>query len=90
MARPRRRIRLSRRRATLALAAAVLLWGSHGARDTITPLELGERLFAAACQPTRLLVFAGAGHATAWTLLGKAFEDQIAAFLDEVLEQRPR
>lgn len=34
----------------------------HGDRDEIVPLEHGERLFAAAPEPKRLHVVAGAGH----------------------------
>ncbi|HEY4997572.1 MAG TPA: alpha/beta hydrolase, partial [Usitatibacter sp.] len=35
---------------------------THGTRDTIVPIEMGERLFAAAHGPKKFLRVEGAGH----------------------------
>ena len=52
----------------------------HGARDDIVPVSHGEALFAAAPEPKRLHVFAGAGHND---LLGRQWVDVIASWARE-------
>jgi fermentation-respiration switch protein FrsA (DUF1100 family) len=63
------------------VSAPVLV--AHGDRDEIVPLELGERLFAAARPPKRFLRIAGADHNDA---LGRAtLLDAIAQFARQVV-----
>jgi fermentation-respiration switch protein FrsA (DUF1100 family) len=40
----------------------------HGTRDRIVPFELGQRLFALANQPKRMIAIDGAGHNDLWRL----------------------
>ncbi|MFO0981053.1 MAG: alpha/beta fold hydrolase [Planctomycetota bacterium] len=52
----------------------------HGASDHITPVELGKKLFAAACEPKRLWIVEGAAHESAWVRERRAFETEILSF----------
>jgi len=56
----------------------------HGDRDEIVPIELGRALFAAAPEPKRFEVIAGAGHNDTVQVGGRAYLARIGAFLDEV------
>ena len=56
----------------------------HGDRDDIVPIELGRALFAAAPEPKRFEVIAGAGHNDTVQVGGRAYLARIGAFLDEV------
>ena len=51
---------------------------AQGNRDEIVPLSHGERLFAAAPEPTRLHVVAGAGHNDLVTRMGASYGAVIA------------
>jgi len=63
------------------VSAPVLI--AHGDQDEIVPLELGERLFAAASEPRRFLRIAGAGHDD---VLGHpGLLDAVAAFAREAV-----
>ncbi|MBW8269050.1 alpha/beta hydrolase family protein [Caldovatus aquaticus] len=53
----------------------------HGDRDAVVPLALGERLFAAAAEPKRLVRLQGVGRAEAPERGGLA---AVLAFLAEV------
>jgi uncharacterized protein len=54
---------------------------SHGDADTIVPLRLGQRLFEAANQPKRFLLYPGYDHNDP---LPDAYYDALAAFLDDL------
>ena len=55
---------------------------THGTRDSIVPIEMGERLYAAAPAPKRFIRVEGAGH---HNLSGTAF-DQYRAALHELFQ----
>ena len=55
---------------------------THGTRDSIVPIEMGERLFEAAKSPKRFVRVEGAGH---HNLSGVAF-DQYKAALGELFK----
>lgn len=57
----------------------------HGSSDPITPLPLGEALFAAAREPKQWRAVYGGTHATPWLREGRAFEDAVCRFLDAAL-----
>ena len=50
----------------------------HGDRDDIVPLAHGQALFAAACEPRRIRVFAGLGHNDLVARAGREYADEIA------------
>ncbi|MCC6672239.1 MAG: alpha/beta hydrolase [Planctomycetes bacterium] len=54
----------------------------HGREDRITPLALGEELFAAAREPKSLHLVHRGGHVAAWVTEGAAFEERFCAFVD--------
>ncbi len=56
---------------------------THGTRDSIVPVEMGERLYAAANAPKRFIRVEGAGH---HNLSGVAF-DQYRQALSELFGQ---
>ncbi len=54
-----------------------------GARDSIVPVDLSRRLFAAAGEPKRLVIVPGADHNDEELLDGKQVIDAISGFLKE-------
>lgn len=54
----------------------------HGREDRITPLALGEELFAAAREPKSLHLVHRGGHVAAWVTEGAVFEERFCAFVD--------
>ncbi len=62
----------------------------HGERDTIVPLALGRALFDRANQPKRLRQVAKTGHNDLRARMGRAYYDEITAWLaqHEVLTRR--
>jgi pimeloyl-ACP methyl ester carboxylesterase len=56
---------------------------THGTRDTIVPVEMGERLYAQAHEPKRFIRVEGAGH---HNLSGVAF-DQYRQALSDLFRQ---
>lgn len=61
----------------------------HGTDDHITPLELGESIYAAALEPKRWHPVEGARHATPWIHQGEAFEAVLCGFFAEALALPP-
>jgi len=59
----------------------------HSRDDEIVPFSHGERLFAAAREPKRLLAISGS-HNEGFLLSGAPYRDGIARFLHEVAAQR--
>src|SRR6185312_341964 len=60
----------------------------HGDRDTIVPVEMSRRLFAAAREPKALWIVPGAGHLECRRIAGPAYDEKIVRFLDKAL--RPK
>jgi fermentation-respiration switch protein FrsA (DUF1100 family) len=56
----------------------------HGDRDDIVPIDLGRALFAAAPEPKRFEVIAGAGHNDTVEVGGAAYLARLGSFFDEV------
>ena len=55
----------------------------HGDRDTLVPLEMSRRLFAAAREPKTLLVVPGAGHSDVFSVGGEIYRQALLSFLDQ-------
>ncbi len=56
----------------------------HGEDDMIVPVEMGERVFAAAREPKRLLTIPGAGHNDAHVIGRSEYFAAIRAFVAEL------
>jgi hypothetical protein len=56
----------------------------HGDRDRTVPLELGQRLFAAAPSPKAFEIIEGAGHNDTTLVGGAPYYQRIRRFLDQV------
>ncbi len=67
-------------RAIPSLRAPVLFF--HGDRDRTVPIESGRRLFELAPEPKRFEVLRGAGHNDTVPVGGRAYFEQIRAFLE--------
>jgi fermentation-respiration switch protein FrsA (DUF1100 family) len=52
----------------------------HGTDDRITPLWLGQALFAAAREPKQLWIVEGGAHESPWVRKGAEFEERLLAF----------
>jgi pimeloyl-ACP methyl ester carboxylesterase len=52
----------------------------HGTDDRITPLWLGQALFAAAREPSELWILEGGAHESPWVRKGAEFEERLLAF----------
>jgi len=51
----------------------------HGTRDTVVPIAMGERLYAAAREPKRFIRVEGAGHHNLSGVGAGAYREAIAA-----------
>ena len=60
---------------------------AHGDADTIVPLELGQRLFAAANEPKRFLLLPGHNHNDS---MPPEYYKALASFLDELASAEPQ
>jgi len=58
---------------------------AHGDRDQIIPVEQGHKLYAAAREPKRLHVVAGAGHNDLTVVGGEPYLDALAGFVGDSL-----
>jgi hypothetical protein len=58
---------------------------AHGDRDEIIPVEQGQRLYAAAPEPKRLHVVAGAGHNDLTIAGGRPYLDALTEFVNDSL-----
>ncbi|HYN85395.1 MAG TPA: alpha/beta hydrolase [Pyrinomonadaceae bacterium] len=56
---------------------------AHGDRDATIPVEQGRALYAAAREPKRLRIVAGAGHNDLVAVAGEEYLDEIASFIRE-------
>jgi fermentation-respiration switch protein FrsA (DUF1100 family) len=54
---------------------------AHGTRDRTIPLEQGQKLYAAAHEPRRLIIVPDAGHNDLIAVGGKEYLDALAAFI---------
>lgn len=61
----------------------------HGADDDIVPARMGERLFAAAREPKRLLLVPGAGHNDAYLVGREEYLAALREFLGGLPAARP-
>ena len=59
----------------------------HGEGDDVVPVEQGRALFAAAPDPKRLEIFAGARHNDLLLLAGERWAETIASWADVVLDR---
>jgi fermentation-respiration switch protein FrsA (DUF1100 family) len=57
----------------------------HGERDDIIPIELGQRVFAAAKPPKEFYVVRGADHNNVPSVGGKAYFAKLSAFISAVV-----
>ncbi len=53
----------------------------HGTDDRLVPIEMGQRVAAAAPGPVELVAIEGAGHNDTYTVGGRAYRDRLAAFV---------
>ena len=77
-----RKIDPVRRIADIAPRPVFLL---HGDQDRIVPLEMSQKLYAAAREPKQLQILAGIGHLNGRRRLGAAYEKIVADFLAKAL-----
>ena len=77
------RNRFESARKLAAVKCPVLI--THGDPDDTIPKEHGQRLFAAANEPKKLLIFPGAGH-NVFGSQGSEYLELIAAFVEEAVK----
>ena len=61
---------------------------SHGEPDPVVPAEQGRKLYAAANEPKRLLIYPGAGH-NVHGAIGAKYLDELSGFIRGAVPQGP-
>ena len=59
----------------------------HGDPDSVIPTEHGQKLFAAANEPKKLLIYPGAGHNVHGSM-GQKYLDEVSGFLQQHLKRK--
>jgi fermentation-respiration switch protein FrsA (DUF1100 family) len=59
----------------------------HGDRDTIVPIEMSRKLYAAAREPKSLWIIEGAGHLQCRAKAGATYETRVGDFFTEALQR---
>jgi hypothetical protein len=62
---------------------------THGDPDPIIPVEQARKLYAAANEPKKLLIYPGAGHNVHGTV-GQEYLDEVSSFIDGAISKNPR
>jgi fermentation-respiration switch protein FrsA (DUF1100 family) len=79
----RNRFESARKLATVTCPVLV----THGEPDPEIPTAQGRKLFSAANEPRKLMIFPGAGH-NVFGSQGETYLNSLAAFVDEALKRR--
>jgi fermentation-respiration switch protein FrsA (DUF1100 family) len=59
---------------------------AHGEPDPVIPTEQGRKLYAAANEPKKLLIYPGAGH-NVHGLMGQEYLDEVSSFIDDAISK---
>jgi uncharacterized protein len=61
---------------------------AHGDPDPVIPTEQGRKLYGAANEPKKLLIYPGAGH-NVHGMVGQEYLDEVSSFIDQAMSKNP-